>query len=75
MTGTKEEITQVTKSYRVYYSALDDEGTDDYLVDHSIFIYLMGPNGQLVDYYGQNRTTQEMTESLAQYLKNYKNQQ
>jgi len=74
MTGTKDEIAEAAKAYRVYFSSsqVDDKSADDdYLVDHSIFIYLMGPDGELVDYYGQNKTTTEITESLKQYLSDH----
>ncbi|CAG8773668.1 15856_t:CDS:1, partial [Acaulospora morrowiae] len=36
---------------------------DEYLVDHSIFFYLMDPNGEFVDCYGKNTTAEEVTES------------
>jgi protein SCO1/2 len=43
LTGTWEQIKQVCKAYRVYFST--PEGVKpgmDYLVDHSIYFYLMG---------------------------------
>jgi protein SCO1/2 len=63
MTGTTEEIAEAAKAYRVYFSTSQYDEQDpngDYLVDHSIFIYLMGPDGQLLEYFGQNRTAEEM---------------
>lgn len=75
MTGTKEEIAKVAKSYRVYFSMSDDdEKTDDYLVDHSIFIYLMGPDGQLMDYYGQQLTSEQIINSIQGHLREFKTQ-
>ncbi|EPS37408.1 hypothetical protein H072_8888 [Dactylellina haptotyla CBS 200.50] len=43
LTGTYDEIKDVCKKYRVYFSTPRDlkEGMD-YLVDHSIYFYLMG---------------------------------
>lgn len=43
LTGTYEQVKQVCKAYRVYFST--PEGVKpgmDYLVDHSIYFYLMG---------------------------------
>ncbi|MCJ1423364.1 Cu-binding protein [Sticta canariensis] len=43
LTGTWEQVRQVCKAYRVYFST--PEGVKpgmDYLVDHSIYFYLMG---------------------------------
>lgn len=43
LTGTYDEIKAVCRRYRVYFSTPRDlkEGMD-YLVDHSIYFYLMG---------------------------------
>lgn len=34
--------------------------TDDYLVDHSIFVYLMDPAGEFVEAFGQSTTTEDI---------------
>ena len=42
-TGTYDQIKQLCKAYRVYFSTPPDiEPGQDYLVDHSIYFYLMG---------------------------------
>lgn len=48
LTGTWEQVKDVCKKYRVYFST--PEGVKpgmDYLVDHSIYFYLMGKTGSL----------------------------
>eukprot|EP01090_Pellita_catalonica_P018296 TRINITY_DN5852_c0_g1_i4.p1 TRINITY_DN5852_c0_g1~~TRINITY_DN5852_c0_g1_i4.p1 ORF type:complete len:262 (-),score=32.59 TRINITY_DN5852_c0_g1_i4:38-784(-) len=41
-TGTPNQIAAVSKAYRVYsYSGQKDEDDDDYVVDHSVFFFLM----------------------------------
>jgi protein SCO1/2 len=47
LTGSAEQIAQVAKGYRVYYSRAEAKGSDVYLMDHSSFLYLMGPDGKL----------------------------
>jgi cytochrome oxidase Cu insertion factor (SCO1/SenC/PrrC family) len=43
MTGTWQEVKDVCKAYRVYFSTpADVQPGQDYLVDHSIYFYLMG---------------------------------
>jgi len=43
LTGTYDQIKQLCKAYRVYFSTPPDiEPGQDYLVDHSIYFYLMG---------------------------------
>lgn len=72
LTGTEEEIRKVAKLFRVYVSSPPDisEG-DDYLVDHSIFFYLMDPQGKFLDCYGQNSEAQAVAESFKSYYKEY----
>jgi protein SCO1/2 len=43
LTGTWDEIKQTCKNFRVYFSTPPQvKPGQDYLVDHSIFFYLMG---------------------------------
>ncbi|KAJ7950000.1 Protein SCO1, mitochondrial-like protein [Quillaja saponaria] len=43
LTGKTDEIRNVARAYRVYYMKTQEEDSD-YLVDHSIVMYLMGPD-------------------------------
>ncbi|TFK45473.1 h-sco1 [Heliocybe sulcata] len=61
LTGSYEDVKATCKAYRVYFST--PPGTkpgDDYLVDHSIFVYLMDPEGQFVEAFGQVTTVEEV---------------
>jgi protein SCO1 len=50
LTGTPEQIAKVAKEYRVYYAEhRTGPGPNDYSMDHSSIIYLMGPDGQFVE--------------------------
>lgn len=43
LTGTYDQVKHVCKQYRVYFSTPKDiKPGEDYLVDHSIYFYLMG---------------------------------
>lgn len=51
MTGSWEEVKEVCKAYRVYFSTPPDvKPGQDYLVDHSIYFYLMGKYNRGVMY-------------------------
>ena len=44
-------------------------------VDHSIIMYLVNPKGEFVDYYGQNRTAEEMVGGVASHMIAYNRSQ
>lgn len=67
LTGTVDQIRDIARKYRVYYSAPEGDTDEDYLVDHSIFFYLLDKNGEVVDYLGKNMTAPEVTARLTQF--------
>ncbi|KAI8084557.1 SCO1/SenC-domain-containing protein [Halteromyces radiatus] len=74
-TGDQESIRQVAKSFRVYVSSPPNVADgEDYLVDHSIFFYLMDPEGKFVDCYAKDTTADQVTESFKNYVKEYVDQ-
>jgi protein SCO1/2 len=49
LTGSATQIAAVAKAYRVYYAEhRTGPGPDDYSMDHSSILYLMGPNGRFI---------------------------
>lgn len=49
LTGTAEQIANVAKEYRVYYAEhRTGPGPNDYTMDHSSVLYLMGPDGKFI---------------------------
>jgi len=62
LTGTPEQISDVCKAYRVYHSK--SEAIDDYLVDHTIIMYLVGPDGSFIDYYGNNLNAEQVAQRI-----------
>lgn len=72
LTGTPQQVAEVCKSYRVYHvpQKVEDD-TEDYLVDHSIVIYLLSPQGVFLDFFTQLTEPEEITERIKQRMLNW----
>ncbi|CAA7051051.1 unnamed protein product [Microthlaspi erraticum] len=71
LTGSPEEIQSVARSYRVYYMKTEEEDSD-YLVDHSIVMYLMSPEMNFVKFYGKNHDVDSLTEGVVKEIRQYR---
>jgi protein SCO1/2 len=73
LTGTYDVVKKTCKEYRVYFSTPPSaKADDDYLVDHSIFMYLMDPDGVFVEAFGQVSTVPEVVERTERELAAWK---
>lgn len=69
LTGTVEQIKHVADAYKVYYQKVEDKGSDiDYVMDHSGFIYLMGPDGNYLAHFPHTISEQALAEALRKHL-------
>jgi protein SCO1/2 len=68
LTGTAEQVEAAAKEYRVYYRVHDEGGEQDYLVDHSSFVYLMDREGRYLAHFGHAATPDQMVEEIRQAL-------
>ncbi|WOL14685.1 hypothetical protein Cni_G23466 [Canna indica] len=71
LTGTADEIRQVARAYRVYYMKTEEEGSD-YLVDHSIVMYLMNPKMEFVKFFGKNYDVDTLAEGIINEIKGHR---
>lgn len=61
LTGSPEQVAAASKAYKTYYRKNGDG--DDYLVDHSTFTYLVGPEG-FVDFFRRDETPEQVADRV-----------
>ncbi len=65
LTGTETEVAAAAKAYRAYYARIPiGPGEDDYTLDHSAFIYLMGREGELISLFNPQTTPETIAETI-----------
>lgn len=67
LTGTAAQVAAAAKAYRVYYAKGPGEG-DDYLMDHSSFVYLMGRDHKYLAHFPPNTEPDAMAKRIRELL-------
>ncbi len=68
LTGSPEQVAAAAKVYRIFYQKVEDDSAGDYLVDHSTFTYLMGPDGTYTTHFAYNTSPEAMAERIAELV-------
>ncbi len=61
------QVKEAARAYRVYYTKTNDD-PEDYLVDHSIIMYLLDPQAQFMAFYGKNLDKAELTDKISKAI-------
>ena len=69
LTGTPAQIAAVAKEYKVYYAKhVTGPGPNDYSMDHSSVIYLMGPDGNFIAPISATDSGSQMATDIAERM-------
>ena len=69
LTGSEAEIAAAAEAYKAYFKLGEEkEAPDDYPVDHTDIIYLMGPDGEFIDHFQRGRRPAEIAQLIGQHL-------
>lgn len=66
-TGTPEQVEAAKKVYKIYAEKVEDEGSEDYLVDHVSLIYLFDKSGDFVNVYTHGTSVKDLMSALKKY--------
>lgn len=68
LTGTEAQMKDMAKKYLVYFAKRPVDEYGNYNVDHSGYIYLIGPDGRYMKHFSHKSTADEIVDSLKSYL-------
>jgi protein SCO1 len=68
LTGKPAEIAALAKQYRVFYKKEPIEGSDDYFMEHSSYIYVMDSDGNYVTLFAHTEEPDEIASRLRELL-------
>ena len=70
LTGSEAQIKAAADAYKVFYKKVPVENSEmGYVVDHSGFVYLMGPDGKYVTHFAHTTAEQAMIDGLRKHIK------
>lgn len=69
LTGTVDQVAAMARAYRVYYAKAKGGDADTYLMDHSAFLYLMGPDGAFVTVFPHGTAAEPITTEIKTLIK------
>lgn len=68
LTGAADALKQAESEYRVYVAKVPQAGSDDYLIDHSSIIYVMGTDGRYLGEMPTGLPPKAMAATIQRYL-------
>lgn len=64
LTGSDDQVAGAAQAYRVVYSRADDD-PDYYLMNHSVFTYLVTPEHGFVDFFRRDDSPEQMADRVS----------
>ena len=68
LTGTPEQVAQAAKAYRVFYQKASGATAGDYLMDHTLLIYLMDGEGKYLKHFTPDATPDQIADEIRKHL-------
>ncbi|CAO5674338.1 MAG: hypothetical protein NEHIOOID_00048 [Holosporales bacterium] len=68
LTGSYKDLEPVLKAYKIVHQKIQDPKMSDYLMDHSTFIYILNPKGDVVDVMPHTTPGEKIAQAIHQQL-------
>jgi cytochrome oxidase Cu insertion factor (SCO1/SenC/PrrC family) len=69
--GTEAEVRKVALSYKVFFEKVPQRGTDQYLIDHTSFTYVLDSEGRYAGYFPPATSGRRMSEQVRAMLRSH----
>jgi protein SCO1/2 len=69
LTGTDAEVREVATNYRVFYRRFEDANYTYYLMDHTSFVYLLAPSGEIAAMFRYGTPPEDMATAIRQHMR------
>ena len=71
LTGTRDQVDEIARNYRVFYRKVEDPENTYYLMDHTALTYLMAPDGELVRMFVHGTPPEELAGAIREALRQH----
>lgn len=68
LTGSKESIEKIASAYKVFHQKAEDQENQNYSVEHSAYIYLMGKDGQYITHFKSEQGVDEIARLIGKHF-------
>lgn len=73
LTGTEQEVRDVATKYRVFYKRFEDPSYTYYLMDHTSFVYLLSPTGEIASMFRYQTPPEDIAATIRQHMRSPSN--
>jgi len=64
LTGSEKQIEQVKKNFKAFSKKGEDDGSGNYMVDHSSYIYFMDPNNEYAAHFNYDMKVEKIVKKI-----------
>ncbi|MDE1148353.1 MAG: SCO family protein [Azospirillaceae bacterium] len=68
LTGTPAQVQGAIRAWRVYAAKVNGDDPENYLMDHSTYVYLMDPNNRLATIFARGTTAEDMVKGIREAI-------
>jgi cytochrome oxidase Cu insertion factor (SCO1/SenC/PrrC family) len=68
LTGTPRELQRLGRAYGVFFAKVPTGESGEYLMDHTGFVYLIGPDGKYLEHFESDASVGDLVDALRRHV-------